>query len=203
MKRSTFVLLLAAVGFLLAGCSASPTPANDVPTSTISSSQAAGTPAPPVTSAKPRASKPAALKVPNGLVGKTLREAKARLRAMGFTNIAVAGDNGGTVTDVDNVVQVPQAGRKLAPDARVRLIGQSSTSPTNNNSGENRPGDGSATDSAPGCGQRAVNAGTFNPACSEYQGYLDPGRESGRQPNSGDIQHDWGCQQGYIPKSEC
>jgi hypothetical protein len=60
-----------------------------------------------------------------------------------------------------------------------------------------------AADTGPGCGQRAVSRGVFNPACSEYEGYLDPGRAAGRQPSSSDLQHDDGCQKGYIPKSQC
>ncbi|MCD2187788.1 hypothetical protein [Actinomycetospora soli] len=58
-------------------------------------------------------------------------------------------------------------------------------------------------DTAPGCGGRAVARGVFNPACAEYQGYLDPGRAAGRQPSSGDLQTEYGCEKGYIPKSEC
>jgi hypothetical protein len=58
-------------------------------------------------------------------------------------------------------------------------------------------------DTGPGCGRRAVGRGVFNSACTEYQGYLDPGRAAGREPSSSDLQHDDGCQKGYIPKSEC
>lgn len=58
-------------------------------------------------------------------------------------------------------------------------------------------------DTGPGCGGRAVARGVFNPACAEYQGYLDPGRAAGRQPSSGDLQTEYGCEKGYIPKSEC
>jgi hypothetical protein len=47
-----------------------------------------------------------------------------------------------------------------------------------------------------------VDAGKFNPHCKEYEGYLDPGGP-GRGKTSGDLQHDYGCQQGYIPKSQC
>ncbi|MCG3755305.1 hypothetical protein [Amycolatopsis sp. Poz14] len=54
----------------------------------------------------------------------------------------------------------------------------------------------------PGCGQRAVNAGKFNPRCKEYQGYLDPGGP-GRPKTSGEIQREWACQQGQLPASEC
>jgi hypothetical protein len=60
-----------------------------------------------------------------------------------------------------------------------------------------------AADTGTGCGHRAVARGVFNAACAEYQGYLDPGRAAGRAPSSGDLQHDDGCQKGYIPKSEC
>ncbi|PKV96136.1 hypothetical protein ATK30_7072 [Amycolatopsis echigonensis] len=55
---------------------------------------------------------------------------------------------------------------------------------------------------SPGCGQRAVDAGKFNPRCKEYQGYLDPGG-SGRPKTSGEIQHEYLCQQGYLPPAEC
>jgi hypothetical protein len=47
-----------------------------------------------------------------------------------------------------------------------------------------------------------VIAEKFNPKCPEYQGYLDPGG-AGRSKTSGDIQREYGCQQGYIPKSQC
>jgi hypothetical protein len=53
------------------------------------------------------------------------------------------------------------------------------------------------------CGERAVERGVFDPTCSEYQGYLDPGTSAGRGPTSGEIQEQYGCQQGYIPQSEC
>jgi hypothetical protein len=47
-----------------------------------------------------------------------------------------------------------------------------------------------------------MKAKKFNPACAEYQGYLDPGGP-GRGKTSGEIQQEYGCKQGYIPKSEC
>jgi hypothetical protein len=54
-----------------------------------------------------------------------------------------------------------------------------------------------------GCAQAAMAAGRFDPSCGEYQGYLDPGTSAGRAPSSGEIQYAYGCQQGYIPKSQC
>ena len=45
-----------------------------------------------------------------------------------------------------------------------------------------------AADTGIGCGQRAVTSGAFNPACPEYQGYLDPGTAAGRAPTSGERQ---------------
>jgi hypothetical protein len=75
----------------------------------------------------------------------------------------------------------------------------SSRSSTRTSARATRP----TADTSPGCGHRAVARGVFNPACSEYQGYLDPGRAAGRQPSSSDLQHDDGCQKGYIPQSEC
>ncbi|MGH3632311.1 MAG: hypothetical protein ACRDRL_33350 [Sciscionella sp.] len=54
-----------------------------------------------------------------------------------------------------------------------------------------------------GCAAAAMAVGKFDPSCAEYQGYLDPGTRAGRAPNSGDIHHQYGCKQGYIPKSQC
>lgn len=53
------------------------------------------------------------------------------------------------------------------------------------------------------CAKTAMAAGKFDPTCSEYQGYLDPGKDSGRQPSSGQSQQQYGCEQGYIPKDQC
>ncbi len=58
-------------------------------------------------------------------------------------------------------------------------------------------------DSKPGCAARAMAKGIFNPACDEYQGYLDPGTAGGREPTSGEIQRQTLCRAGAIPKSEC
>ncbi len=58
-------------------------------------------------------------------------------------------------------------------------------------------------DNRPGCAARAMAQGTFNPACSEYQGYLDPGTAGGRAQTSGEIQQQTLCRSGQIPKSEC
>ena len=59
----------------------------------------------------------------------------------------------------------------------------------------------------PGARARGVvsarSGGRVQPSCSEYQGYLDPGRAGGRAPSSGDLQTEWGCEQGYIPADEC
>ncbi len=58
-------------------------------------------------------------------------------------------------------------------------------------------------DNGPGCAARAMQAGKFNPSCAEYQGYLDPGTSAGRGPTSGELQQQYGCAQGYIPKAQC
>lgn len=58
-------------------------------------------------------------------------------------------------------------------------------------------------DNQPGCAARAMAQGTFNPACSEYQGYLDPGTAGGRAPTSGEIQRENLCRSGRIPSTEC
>lgn len=70
-------------------------------------------------------------------------------------------------------------------------------------SGEHHCQHSERNDTGAGCGRRAVTAGTFNPSCDEYQGYLDPGTAAGCAPSSGDVQQQWGCQQGYIPKDQC
>lgn len=43
----------------------------------------------------------------------------------------------------------------------------------------------------------------YDPTDPRYQGADDPGLAAGRAPNSADLQTQWGCQQGYIPKSQC
>jgi hypothetical protein len=58
-------------------------------------------------------------------------------------------------------------------------------------------------DTGSGCGLRAVTAGAFNPACSDYQGYLDPGTTAGRAPTSGERQQQQLCETGRAPKSQC
>jgi hypothetical protein len=58
-------------------------------------------------------------------------------------------------------------------------------------------------DSLPGCAARAMAKGIFNPACDEYQGYLDPGTAGGREPTSGEIQRQNLCRTGQLPKTEC
>lgn len=58
-----------------------------------------------------------------------------------------------------------------------------------------KPGDG--------CAQQAMAAGRFDPSCSAYQGYLDPGTSAGRAPTSGEIQMQYACRQGLVPESDC
>ena len=57
--------------------------------------------------------------------------------------------------------------------------------------------------STAGCGQRAVNAGRYDSSCPEYQGYLDPGTRAGRGPTSGEVQLQYACEQGLVPKEQC
>ena len=70
-------------------------------------------------------------------------------------------------------------------------------------SGYDRCGAGPLVDDGPGCGPRAVAAGVFNAACSEYQGYLDPGVRGGRAPSSGDIMTKYACDQGQLSGPIC
>lgn len=59
------------------------------------------------------------------------------------------------------------------------------------------------TKSGGDCAQQAMTAGQFDPSCSAYQGYLDPGTSAGRAPTSGEIQMQYACEQGMIAKSDC
>ncbi|MDD7942560.1 hypothetical protein PHK61_29525 [Actinomycetospora lutea] len=77
------------------------------------------------------------------------------------------------------------------------------TSRTRPTDDADRPQARSSRTSSSGCGPRAVSAGRFDASCDEYQGYLDPGTSAGRAPTSGDLQTQWGCEQGYIPEDEC
>lgn len=54
-----------------------------------------------------------------------------------------------------------------------------------------------------GCAQQARTVGQFDPSCSEYQGYVDPGTAAGRAPTSGETQMQYACEQGLVPKSDC
>ena len=65
------------------------------------------------------------------------------------------------------------------------------------------PGRQATKQSAGGCAQRAMAAGRFDPSCSAYQGYLDPGTSAGRAPTSGEIQMQFACEQGRVPRSDC
>jgi hypothetical protein len=60
-----------------------------------------------------------------------------------------------------------------------------------------------ATRRTTSCAERAMQAGRFDPSCSEYQGYLDPGTAAGREPTSGEIQMQYACEQGLVPRSQC
>lgn len=79
---------------------------------------------------------------------------------------------------------------------------ENSPAPPQGPEGESGRGAG-GVDTAPGCGGRAVDAGVFNPGCTEYQGYLDPGTRGGRAPSSGELQMQNGCKQGYITGPQC
>jgi hypothetical protein len=53
------------------------------------------------------------------------------------------------------------------------------------------------------CAARAMAAGRFDPSCSAYQGYLDPGTSAGRAPTSGETQMQYLCERGLVPRSDC
>lgn len=63
-------------------------------------------------------------------------------------------------------------------------------------------GTGGGADTGRGCGERALEAGEFNPDCKEYQGHLDPGGR-GRDDTAGEAQLEYACEQGYIPEEKC
>lgn len=69
---------------------------------------------------------------------------------------------------------------------------------------EAREAEGSrATTSGADCAARAMAAGRFDPSCSAYQGYLDPGTSAGRAPTSGETQMQYLCERGLVPRSDC
>ncbi|MEJ2886226.1 hypothetical protein [Actinomycetospora aeridis] len=100
-------------------------------------------------------------------------------------------------------VVAPVAPAPLAAAAPVTAHPTPTTSRTRASHDAYRPRATSTRGSSSGCGQRAVTAGRFDASCDEYQGYLDPGTSAGRAPSSGEIQTQWGCEQGYIPEDEC
>lgn len=53
------------------------------------------------------------------------------------------------------------------------------------------------------CAARAMAAGRFDPSCSAYQGYLDPGTSAGRAPTSGETQMQYLCERGLAPRGDC
>lgn len=191
VKYRSLTWLIAAVVatfLLVSGCTSEPAASTSRETM-----RAPAGPSPSATAAAPIA----LLTVPTDLVGKTLGEAKARLAKLGFRHVVIAG---GDVTDYDKVVSVSPAGNSIAPDAKVVVVGDA---PARQTATATVTPETDSQASAPGCGQHAVSAGQFDPSCAEYQGYLDPGTVAGRAPTSGEEQHAWGCQQGYIPESEC
>lgn len=216
MKRSALLAPIAAIGIALAACSGGDDAqaTHAAPEQHQSRHAHASTSSAPATStsAEPEGDTtgPDTLTVPTDLTGMTLGEAKERLADLGFSNVVVAG---GQVTNGDPVRSVPQAGKDIAADAEVVVLGETpqpaqparpaQPAPEQPQQQRQQQGQGPTADTETGCGQRAVNRGVFNPACSEYQGYLDPGTRAGRDPTSGEIQFKHGCEQGYIPQSEC
>lgn len=63
--------------------------------------------------------------------------------------------------------------------------------------------EGRAAPSGDDCAARAMAAGRFDPSCSGYQGYLDPGTSAGRAPTSGETQMQYLCERGLAPRSDC
>lgn len=115
---------------------------------------------------KVTATTPSALMVPRDLVHKTMGVAKDELAAAGFTNVVVAGDSGGTITDSDKVISAPEAGKWLAPGAKVRLIAASPSLSASGSSAASVPSGNCATDSS-ACyvdGQHCETGGCVNAA---------------------------------------
>jgi len=51
----------------------------------------------------------------------------------------------------------------------------------------------------PDCAAAAMKRGKFDPNCSAYQGYLDPGISAGRPPTSGDVQREQAKKRAGLP----
>lgn len=89
-----------------------------------------------------------------------------------------------------------------APSTSASAEPPSGSTPRSPTSPDQSAGPRGAADTGPGCGERALEAGEFNPDCKEYQGYLDPGGR-GRDDTAGEAQLEYACEQGYIPKEKC
>lgn len=205
MPRHALLVPLAAASIVLAGCSATTSQHEAATTSPITSSSQQtsqrSTKPPESTSSSTSSSasdNQASLKIPTDLAGGTLGDAKKRLDEVGFTNVVTSGRG---LTDEDAVADVPKAGETVAPDTQIVLVGEPSESKEQPQQPRERQQPDA--DTSPGCGERAVDEGKFDPECDEYQGYLDPGTAAGRDPTSGEIQRQYGCEEGYIPQSEC
>lgn len=124
-RKPLGVTALAALGallLLLTGCTgAAPTKAGDTHAERTSTTSTTVSPTPAAAATK---------QVPKGLVGKTMREAKAVLAKAGFDHVAIAGGHG--VTDATKVTEVSHAGKRVAPDTKIVLTGKAvvSTRPT-------------------------------------------------------------------------
>lgn len=126
--------------------------------------------------------------------------------AVVLTSVAPA-EPGVTAADVVDVAPVAPAPLAAASPVTAAPATTPSTPTTTNaraTASEERPRTTrTPARSSAGCGPRAVSAGEFDASCSEYQGYLDPGSSAGRGPTSGELQTQYGCDQGYIPEDEC
>lgn len=105
---------IAVLGLLLAGCAGAPAPQQRTATVPSSASHPTTTviPAPAIAIAK----------VPTGLEGKTMADAKAALARAGFTHVVVAGGTG--ITGSTEVTGVTHAGESLAVTTKIVLTGQ-------------------------------------------------------------------------------
>lgn len=95
-----------------------------------------------------------------------------------------------------------EPGPAPAPRTSASAEPPSGSAPQSPSSPDSSAGPRGAADTGPGCGERALEAGEFNPDCKEYQGYLDPGGR-GRDDTAGEAQLEYACEQGYIPKEKC
>jgi hypothetical protein len=140
-----------------------------------------------------------------GAAAVTAFAAASLVLASGLSAEPAAADLPLPVARVEPVVIVPDAPAPVIRTAASRQAERSEAereTPSSSRA-DDEDAEDTSTPEERGCGRDAVASGTFDPSCSEHQGYLDPGEAGGRAQTSGESQLEWACAQGLVPASDC